>query len=130
MTGHKQKATRLKETLEERLNNSPVVLRLRKQTESNPYKQASQEDLKTLRNLVNVEIPHFYTTLNTPKYTLSPNEYDVTLLLRVHFTPMEIHKLTGISTSYISNMRSRLLTKIYGVEGSPKDYDQRIMSIR
>ena len=130
VTGHKQKATRLKETLEERLNNSPVVLRLRKQTESNPYKQASQEDLKTLRNLVNVEIPHFYTTLNTPKYTLSPNEYDVTLLLRVHFTPMEIHKLTGISTSYISNMRSRLLTKIYGVEGSPKDYDQRIMSIR
>ena len=130
ITDHKQNATRLKETLEERLNNSPVVFRLRKLVEANPYQHASQEELKALRNLINVEIPHFYTTLNSPKYTLSPNEYDVVLLLRVHFTPMEIHKLTGNSPSYISNMRSRLLTKIYGVEGSPKDFDQRIMSIK
>ena len=130
VVGHKQKAARLKETLEERLNNSPVVSRLRKLAEANPCQRASLEDLKALRNLINVEIPHFYTTLNRPKYTLSPNEYDVTLLLRVHFSPMDIHKLTGISPSYISNMRSRLLTKIYGIEGSPKDFDQRIMSIK
>ena len=130
ITDHKQKASKLKETLEERLNNSPVVSRLKKQAEANPYQRASLEDLKALRSLINVEIPHFYATLNSPRYTLSPNEYDVTLLLRVHFSPMEIHKLTGISPSYISNMRSRLLIKIYGVEGSPKDFDQRIMSIK
>ena len=126
----RQKAIRLKGGLEERLNNSSIVCHLRKLVEANPYQHASQEDLKALRNLINSEIPHFYTTLNSAKYTLSPNEYDVTLLLRVHFTPMEIHKLTGISASYISNMRSRLLTKVFGLEGSPKDYDQRIYAIK
>ena len=35
----------------------------------------------------------------------------------------------GASPSYISNMRSRLLLKIWGIHGSPKDYDERILSI-
>ena len=126
---YKRKVKQTPEMLEQRLENSFIVVHLRDLAEANPYQIASNGDFKNLRELINSEIPHFYTTLNTPKYTLTPIEYEVSMLLRVHFSPIEIHRLTGASPSYISNMRSRLLLKIWGVHGSPKDYDERILSI-
>ena len=116
-------------TLEERLGNASVVKRLKDYVNANPYQKASQTDFAELRSLLNEEVPHFYTSLNTPHYTLSEIEYDVSMLLRVRFSPMDIHKLTGLSPSYVSNMRSRLLLRVYGVDGSPADYDTRVLAI-
>ena len=116
-------------SLEDRLVNASVVKRLKDYANANPYQKASQADFAELRNLINEEIPHFYTILNTPHYTLSEIEYDVSMLLRVRFSPMDIHKLTGMSPSYVSNMRSRLLLRIYGIDGTPADYDTRILAI-
>ena len=126
---YKRKTKPSKELLENRLAGSPIVIHLKELTTMTPYQQASVEDIHLMRELINSEIPGFYSALNSPKYTLSEIEYNVSILIRLHFTPSEINKLTGISNSYISNMRSRLLTKVYGVEGSPKDYDQRVVSI-
>lgn len=116
-------------TLEERLGNSIVVNRMKDYVNANPYQKASQADFAELRSPINEEIPYFYSTLNTPHYTLSEIEYDVSMLLRVRFSPMDIHKLTGMSPSYVSNMRSRLLLRVYGVDGSPADYDKRVLTI-
>ena len=130
ITDYQEKRQHQIATLEERLSGSDIVKHLRALADANPYQQAERSDFRRLRDLINQEIPHFYTTVNTSSYTLSAVEYDVTLLLRVHFSPVEIHKLTGLSNSYISNMRSRLLQKVYAEEGSPKDYDQKVLSIR
>ena len=116
--------------MEDRLLESEIVRHLHSLADANPYQHAVHSDFRKLRDLINEEIPHFYTKVNTSTYTLSAVEYDVTLLLRVHFNPAEIHKLTNLSSSYISNMRSRLHLKVYGKEGSPKDYDQKILSIK
>ena len=129
VTEYKRKTKQPLATLEERLSNAPVVKRLKEYVNANPYEKASQADFAELRNLLNEELPHFYTTLNTPHYTLSEIEYDVSMLLRVRFSPMDIHKLTGMSPGYVSNMRSRLLLRVYGVDGSPADYDKRILAI-
>ena len=129
VTTYQRKVKQSPETLEQRLEERAIVAHLRELAESNPYQKASVSDFKLLRDLINMEIPHFYTTLNTPRYTLTSIEYEVTVLLRVHFSPIEIHRLTGASPSYISNMRSRLLSRIWGVQGSPKDYDERILAI-
>ena len=129
LTEYKRKAKQPLANLEERLSNAPVVKRLKNYVRSNPYQKASQADFAELKGLVNEEIPHFYTALNTSNYTLSAIEYDVSLLLRVHFSPMDIHKLTGMSPGYVSNMRSRLLLRVYGIDGSPVDYDKRVIAI-
>ena len=129
VAAYKRKTKQPLATLEDRLANAPVVKRLKDYANANPYQKASQADFAELRGLLNEEIPHFYTTLNTPRYTQSEIEYDVSMLLRVHLTPMDIHKLTGLSPSYVSNMRSRLLLRVYGVDGSPADYDKRILAI-
>lgn len=129
VTAYKRKTRQPLATLEERLSKAPVVKRLKDYTNANPYQKATQADFAELRSLINEEIPHFYTTLNTPQYTLSEIEYDVSMLLRVRFSPMDIHKLTGMSPGYVSNMRSRLLLRVYGKDGSPADYDNRVLAI-
>jgi len=116
--------------LENRLQESQIVIRLHALADANPYIRASQDDFRKLHSLINQEIPHFYTTVNGQGYVLSAIEYDVTLLIRTRFSPTDIHKLTGLSSGYISNMRIRLLSKIYGIKGSTKDYDQHILSIK
>ena len=129
VSAYKRKTKQPLATLEDRLANASVVKRLKDYVNANPYQKASQADFAELRGMLNEEIPHFYTTLNTPHYTLSEIEYDVSMLLRVRFSPMDIHKLTGLSPSYVSNMRSRLLLRVYGVDGSPADYDTRVLAI-
>ena len=129
VTEYKRKTKQPFANLEERLSKAPIVKRLKEYVNANPYQKASQADFAELRSLLNEELPHFYTTLNTPHYTLSEIEYDVSMLLRVRFSPMDIHRLTGMSPGYVSNMRSRLLLRVYGVDGSPADYDKRILAI-
>ena len=129
VTAYKRKTRQPLATLEERLSKAPVVKRLKDYINANPYQKATQADFAELRSLINEEIPHFYTTLNTPQYTLSEIEYDVSMLLRVRFSPMDIHKLTGMSPGYVSNMRSRLLLRVYGLDGSPADYDKHVLAI-
>ena len=129
ISAYKHKTKQPLASLEDRLANAPIVNRLKSYTNSNPYQKASQADFAELRGLINVEIPQFYTTLNTPHYTLSEIEYDVSMLLRAHFSPTDIHKLTGMSPGYVSNMRSRLLLRVFGIDGSPADYDKRVLAI-
>ena len=56
-------------------------------------------------------------------------EYQVCMLVRIGFTPSEISILTGLSQSNISNIRKRLLTKLTGRNGSPKDFDAYITNL-
>ena len=127
---YKRKDKKNTESLEDRLTNALIVRHLKELANSNPYQKASYKDMKDLRNLINEEIPQFYTSLNTPKYTLTPIEYEVSMMVRVHLSPSDIWKLAGISKGYASNLRSRLLLKIYGIDGSPKDYNQKVLAIR
>ena len=117
-------------TLESRLDDADIVKLLHGLVDKNPPQIATQEDFRQLKMLVNEEIPTFYSSLNTPECSLRTIEYEVCLLIRCHFLPSEICKLTGRNESYISNLRKAILLKLYGVKGAPKDLDQRIMAIK
>ena len=117
------------DSLESRLKESSVVKHIRQLANGSPAQLASQEDFRQLRMLINELIPSFYATLNIGSHPLTVLEYDVCLLIRANFSPSEICKLTGISDSYASNIRKRLLLKIYGIEGAPKDFDRIIKEI-
>lgn len=70
-----------------------------------------------------------YRPLSTWENTLNNNEYLICLLVRLDFVPAEICILTDSSSSNISNIRKRLLVKMTGHEGSPKDFDKYIKSL-
>jgi hypothetical protein len=117
-------------TTETSLMESDIVLRLREMLAQNPPAEASLADMRALKSLINEQLPMFYGTLNTESCTLNPIEYEVCLLIRVRFSPGDICKLLGRDGGYISNLRRRILQKVYGIDGKPKDLDDRILSIQ
>ena len=114
--------------LEDSLVNASITKELTSLLQSNPVQAATQGQMRELRKLVNEFIPNFYTGINS-RQTLRPIEYEVCLLIRCHFKPAAISKLMGREEAYISNLRKGILLKAYGIKGSPKELDERIMQI-
>ncbi len=110
---------------EERLASAPVIKRFHEYLEDNPPKAATANDLKELRNLINETIPSFYGHFQMLRFP----EYNICMLIRARFSPSQVCKLMGISETYISNLRKRILFKAYAIQGSAKDLDERILAI-
>lgn len=115
-------------TLEDRIDNSEIVKELDALLELNPVQSATQSQMRELKKFINEQIPCFYDSLNEP-LLLRPIEYEVCVLTRCHFKPASICKLLNRSDGYIANLRKGILLKVYGIKGSPKDLDERIMKI-
>lgn len=115
-------------TLEDRIDNSEIVKELNALLELNPVQSATQSQIRELKKFVNEQIPCFYESLNALQ-VLRPIEYEVCVLTRCHFKPASICKLLNRSDGYIANLRKGILLKVYGLKGSPKDLDERIMRI-
>lgn len=114
-------------TVEERLADTGIARRFR-QMALNPTAKPTAEEWQELRSMVNSEIPGFYSTLNNG-HVLRPDEYNLCMLLRLHFKPLEISNLTGISQKNVSAMRRRLLQKVLGRDGKPGEFDDFITGI-
>ena len=114
-------------TVEERLANAGIARRFR-QIALNPVTKPTNEEWQALRSMLNSEVPGFYSTLNNG-HILRPDEYNLCMLLRLHFKPLEISNLTGISQKNVSAMRRRLLQKVLGRDGKPGEFDDFIMGI-
>lgn len=115
-------------TLEDRIDNSEIVKELDALLELNPVQSATQSQMRELKKFINEQIPCFYESLNESQ-VLRPIEYEVCVLTRCHFKPASICKLLNRSDGYIANLRKGILLKVYGIKGSPKDLDERIMRI-
>jgi tetratricopeptide (TPR) repeat protein len=124
----KRQTDKSKASLENRLIEADVVRHLADLLKENSVRQASRDDIRQITNLVNEQIPSFYNALNTP-VVLRPVEYEICLLIRCHFKPSAVGKLLNLDEAYVSNTRKRILRKIYGIEGNPKNLDERIMAI-
>ena len=114
---------------EQRIHTSQIVKTLKDKAKKSPPEKASGEDFKELRKLFSEELPVFFDSISTQAYTLTEFEEEVCMLIRVHMTPSEIYKLLGCSSGYISNVRTRLLKRIYDREGSGEVFDSLIKSI-
>lgn len=124
----KHQTDKEKASLEDRLTDSKIVKHLSDLLNNNPVRQASRDDIRQIKNLINEQIPAFYNTLNAT-IVLRPVEYEVCMFIRCHFKPSAVGKLLGLDESYVSNVRRRILHKVYGIEGNPRDLDERIMAI-
>lgn len=88
----------------------------------------SKNDWESLNNLINTEIPSFYSVVNH-RQTLKEQEYQVCMLIRTHFQMSEICNLMNISSANLSMLRKRLLLKIFGIEGTSKEFDRKMLNI-
>jgi len=86
---------------------------------------ASDEDISALQQLCYSLNPDLLSLLKP----LNTREQAVCLLTHQHFLPSEIACLLLSSPQSITNLRVRLLQKLFGETGGAKDFDQRICKI-
>ena len=71
--------------------------------------------------------PNFYKFISSKKLELNDNEFNTCILIRLGFTPKEISNMLGVSSSYITKIRTQMLKKFFDVEGKSKDFDEKLM---
>ncbi len=115
--------------LNDRLQQAPVTLRLQQCLKQNPYQLPTFDDWKDLKMLINHEIPSFYDTLNAEGNNLNDFEYDVCVLLRLQFSPVNIAKFKKCTPAYITQIRKAVYQKVFKKEGRAEDLDDFILSL-
>ena len=88
----------------------------------------SKNDWESLNNLINTEIPSFYSVVNHHQ-NLKEQEYQICMLIRTNFQKSEICNLMNMSSANLSMLRKRLLVKIFATEGSAKEFDAKVLNI-
>jgi regulator of replication initiation timing len=118
--------------LEKRTQAESVV------TESDVYRRMNElagqgrtmgtADWQQLEELVNRVYTNFTARLLS-LYPMSPQDFRVTLLTKVHILPKDIATLTAHSKESVASTRSRLYQKVFGRKGSSKDWDDFVLSL-
>lgn len=70
--------------------------------------------------------PDFMAFLQQHEARLNDRERYVCLLTRLHFLPSEISTLLEVSSQTVTNMRAKLLQKLFDKKGGAKLFDQEI----
>ena len=88
-----------------------------------------EEDWNNIRILIQEYLPSFDDFLATNQHRLKLNETHILKLLRLHFKPVDIAGMTGMSKSQISQICSEIMKKIFNAKGSSKELSSRIEKI-
>ena len=110
------------------LMDTPIYQRIQ-EILTQPKLQMTKREWAQLRRMIDQKIPSFYSEMNSHKGKLLQQDYDICILVRLYLTPKEIVFLTGNSYSAVSMKRTRLLKKIFGIEGSPEKFDELVQKI-
>lgn len=96
----------------------------------NPVRQKLEAgDWEQLRAYIDETFPNFYPFVNSGNAVLREDEYHICMLIRMHFKPKDICNIMGLPSANVAIIRRRLLTKIFGIEGTGKELDERILQI-
>ena len=95
---------------------------------SQKRKSINEGILKKLFEMMNTILPSFRTKMMSVE-PLAQLDYAICILVRLHFRPADICVLLDIDSATLSMKRKRLLKKVYGMDGSAKDFDQRVQKI-
>ena len=88
----------------------------------------SDSEWEKLKSLVEKQLPDFIRFISAPDKRLTDREYLVAILVKLHFIPSELSLLLGVGSQQITNIRSRINSKLFGKSGA-KTLDANIWRI-
>ena len=94
----------------------------------NSGRSMTHQDWTELTEVVNSIYTGFTEKLYS-LYRMSEQDYHVSLLIKVRIQPKDIALLTAHSKESVASTRSRLYSKVFGIKGSSKDWDDFILSL-
>ena len=81
-------------------------------------KVASNVQLKELQEIVEAQLPDFFTAINNKEAMLTPQELSVSILIRLQFSQGELSALLGVSKQRINNIKRSINRKLFHKEGA------------
>jgi tetratricopeptide (TPR) repeat protein len=115
--------------VEQEILASPLVNSFRMMAKTS-VKKPTHEEWSQLHSFLRDRLPAFWNKLQESEPPLRKEEVDVCLLIRLQFPVKEIANLTGMSIQAISNVRRRLLQRVFHQsEGGSKEFDRLIMKL-
>ena len=94
----------------------------------NSGRSLTHQDWTELTEVVNSIYTGFTEKLYS-LYRMTEQDYHVSLLIKVRIQPKDIALLTAHSKESVASTRSRLYSKVFGMKGSSKDWDDFILSL-
>ena len=88
----------------------------------------SDSEWEKLKSLVEKQQPDFIRFISAPDKGLTDREYLVAILVKLHFIPSELSLLLGVGAQQITNIRSKINSKLFGKSGA-KTLDANIWRI-
>ena len=91
-------------------------------------KEPSTEEWHQIEEMVFELFPQFQEFLNNYDGLMNDKERKACILIRAGFKPKNISNMLGVGPSYISNIRTEMLQRVFGKTGGPKEFDRIIRS--
>jgi len=110
--------------LEDALENTSIVELLKKKGDKGI--SATEHELQQLRRTFRLYLPGFDETMYAQYSKLSMKELSICMLIKLNFAPYGICSLMQIRSSALSNIRKRLLLKMFNIDGSSTLFDEKI----
>ena len=95
---------------------------------ANKGQKLSESDWDIVCNLASEYYPGFYDYLMS-HMKVDSTEYQICLLLRLHFKAGEIANMLGVTPPYISKTSTDILENLYGKKGSSKELSRELSKI-
>jgi hypothetical protein len=89
----------------------------------------SEKEWVTIINLIKEYLPGFDDYITTYRHLLKDDEYRICLLLRLHFKPVDIAGMAGLSKSLISQRSTEIVRKLFQEKGSSKELSNKLAKI-
>ena len=96
---------------------------------SSHAQNATPNELNSLLVTAQNAFPKFYANITDASKGLSHTEIVISALIRFRFIPSEISLLLGLSSQRITNLKSSINQKLFGIQGA-KTLDSHLMSLK
>ncbi|MCR5643074.1 MAG: hypothetical protein K6G32_07040 [Prevotella sp.] len=98
-------------------------------TKINRGNTLTSDDWQSIDNLLMEHFPGFLHFLESKRNQISYNKYCICLLTRLDVNPQRISVVLGIQPSYVTKAREQMLTQFFGIDGTAKEFDQKLKSL-
>lgn len=85
----------------------------------------TEKEWRHLIEIISRHLSDFYTKIDNESYALTSQEIKTSILVRLYFSPSEIATLLNLKNQRITNIRSAINKKLFGIDGA-KGIDQNI----
>ena len=98
-------------------------------TKINRGNTLTSDDWQSIDNLLMEHFPGFLHFLASKRNQISFNKYCICLLTRLDVNPQRISMVLGIQPSYVTKAREQMLTQFFGIDGTAKEFDQKLKGL-